>query len=60
MAKKFNLTEEVWKSKNGYMLGRTSAGDLFIGYEHAPEFYKDTEENRKRLMDEWNFNKVFA
>lgn len=60
MRKPFNLTEEVFKNKHGYMFGKTSAGDLFIGYEWNPEFYKDTEENRKRLLAEWEFNKVFA
>ena len=60
MAKPFNLTEEVFKNKKGYMFGRTSTGDLFIGYEWNPEFYKDTEENREKLLKEWEFNKVFA
>lgn len=60
MGKPFNLTEEVFKNKKGYMFGRTSAGDLFIGYEWNPEFYKDTEENREKLLKEWEFNKVFA
>lgn len=60
MVKPFNLTEEVWKSKKGYMCGRTSAGDLFIGYEWDMEFYKDTPENREMILKEWEFNKVFA
>jgi hypothetical protein len=56
----FNPIEEIWKNKNGYMYGRTSTGDLFIGYKYNLEFYKDTLENRARLKDEWDFNEQFA
>ena len=50
----------VWKERKGYKVGITSAGDLFIGYDWNYEYYKDTPENRERVLNEWEFNKQFA
>lgn len=50
----------VWKERKGYKVGITSAGDLFIGYDHNYEFYKDSPENREFVLSQWEFNKGLA
>lgn len=60
---------EVWKTRKGYAVGKTSVGDLFLGYVRESngeqytsgvEFFKDTEDNRKFVMGMWELNKKFA
>lgn len=56
--KKFELKHEVWhEDKEGWSVGLTSAGDIYVGDGQLDsQFYKDTPENRERAIAEWKAN----
>ena len=57
------MTYNAWKKKNNFAVGKTDVGDLFIGYLDRPteiELFKDAEDNRKMVIDRFEFEKQFA
>lgn len=54
-AKPFILKNEIFReNREGFTFGKTSLGDLFLGYgPNDSQFAKDTPENRARLNSLW-------
>lgn len=58
------LIKEVlgMNKRTGYAYGVTVTGELFLGYINTPfglEFYKDTDENRSFVEEQFNFYKNY-
>ena len=56
------MIKEIFKAtKKGYACGLTITGELFLGYISSAgdiveaDYFKNTEENRKKLIDDWDF-----
>lgn len=51
------MEKQVWRiDREGWQVGITSAGDLYVGTGDENEYYKDTPENRKFVVDYWKAN----
>lgn len=52
------MTKTIWHiDREGWECGIIEeTGELFIGTDREMEYRKDTEENRKRLVEEWKAN----
>lgn len=55
------VVKEVYRyyKKTGYMVGRTVTGDLFLGTEGNLQFFKYSEEMKKRVLEDYEFNKKY-
>lgn len=54
----FKLKHDVWhEDKEGWSVGLTSQGDIYVGSNPlTAEYFKNTEENKARALDYWKAN----
>lgn len=59
------IIKEVYamNKRTGYAYGMTVTNELFLGYVNQPlsmEFYKDTDENRRFIKSQYEFNRNYS